>query len=101
MTARRASVEAFEVSGDGAMAWYFVMAHWPNAETAPQLQCGPGPMQILVEATHENLFVLRCLLTGATKNFGTLAQSSRLLLLELAPKLPDEPPRSETEARRA
>jgi hypothetical protein len=31
-------VQVFEVSGDAALAWYFVMAHWPDAETAPELR---------------------------------------------------------------
>jgi hypothetical protein len=92
MTERRAVVETFDVDGDGAYAWYFVMAHWPNPETSPQLRLGPGPMQLVLETTAENLYALRCTLKAAIELHGAVAESARGLLNRLEASLPKEPP---------
>jgi hypothetical protein len=94
MVQRRGLVRAFEVSGEGAMAWYFVMAHWPNQESAPQLSFQAGPIRILIEMTAENLFGLRLLLTRQATNSDSLGKSCKALLIETGHLLPEDSPSS-------
>jgi hypothetical protein len=85
-------VEVFEVSGDAAMAWYYVMAHWPNPETAPELRFGPGPLHLVFDARPEALYALRCTLKNARGFGGHLAESASGVLMALHKQLPEAPP---------
>ena len=84
----------FEVCGDVALAWYFVMAHWPDQRTTPELEFGPGPMRLIFDPSPEVLYTLRRTLEQAAGWPGTLGDSASVLLDSIGSKLPTALPPS-------
>jgi hypothetical protein len=85
-------VGIFDVAGETAYAWYFVMAHWPDADTAPQLRSDVGPPQLIFDPTPEVFQKLRRTLGLALAAGGSVAESASLLLRQIKHVLPEEKP---------
>lgn len=83
MSASEAPVIAFDVKGDPAMAWYFVMAHWPDPATQPSIRIDLGrTIQILVPVTPKSIRDLRATIDQSTR-LPEMAQSAKALLADL------------------
>jgi hypothetical protein len=91
---QRASM--FAVSGEAALAWSYVMCHWPDRATTPELRDGPGPMQIVFGSDPKILYILRRTLMLARTCSGSLGQSAETLLGQLNDVLPCELPPTRT-----
>src|SRR6478735_8848369 len=90
----RRHVGIFDVAGETAYAWYFVMAHWPDPDTAPQLRSDVGPPQLVFEPRSDVFHKLRCTLRLAIAAGGSIAESASLLLRQIENVLPEEKPPS-------
>jgi hypothetical protein len=89
----RRHVGIFDVAGETAYAWYFVMAHWPDPATVPQLRSDVGPPQLIFDPTPEVFDKLRRTLNLALAAGGSVAESASLLLRQIKHVLPqDEAP---------
>jgi hypothetical protein len=83
MSGSEAPVIAFDVKGDPAMAWYFVMAHWPDRSTQPAIRIDLGTtIQILVPATPECLGILRTTI-DRSRDLPEMRHSADALVAEL------------------
>src|SRR5436189_1079587 len=83
MTAQGEPCAVFEVRGDTAIAWYFVMANWSNAKTQPRIKLDGDPMKILFDATAEAFADLIAVLHRAAARDGQVRNSARALLSEI------------------
>jgi hypothetical protein len=83
MSARRVDVASFDVKGETALAWYFVMAHWPSRATQPTLQIESSPMKVLLDETPEAFHDLHETLAYAGTRSGLTAKSAKALAQEL------------------
>ena len=93
MSARdEARVREFEIGGDVAYAWYFVVAHWPVVATSPQLRTESGPIRLAFNDRPEVLYTLRRTLMGAAVCGGSLGESASKLIGQLGSLLPEEAP---------
>jgi hypothetical protein len=70
----------FEIRGDLAIAGYFLMANWPNPNTAPMLVTSNGPMTICFARSAEVLNDLRDTLVRVCAYGGKLGESAVLWL---------------------
>ena len=87
-------VRAFEVRADEVVAWYFVMAHWPDPETVPLLQTDSGSIRFVFAETAPVLYMLRKVIQLGLGAPGSLRESAGVLMARLDSELPDEmPPR--------
>jgi len=84
----------FDVAGETAYAWYFVMAHWPDPATAPQLRSDVGPPQLIFDPTPGVFQKLRHTLSLALAAGGSVAESASVLLRQIKHVLPEEKPPS-------
>ena len=87
MTARGEPCAVFEVRGDTAMAWYFVMANWSDGKTQPTIKLDGEPMKILCDQTAEALAELIEVLKRAAIFDGHVGSSARALLGEIRQRL--------------
>jgi hypothetical protein len=87
----------FEVTGDLAVAGYFIMANWPDPETVPTLDTSGGPLCLIIDTRTKALTDLRTMLSRVCDHGGILADSARAWLRVLdARGIPDveRPPTS-------
>jgi hypothetical protein len=73
----------FEVSGETALAWYFVMAHWPAPDSQPVVDFSSGAMSLLLRDRKEVFADLRTTLARALPAGGRLHESAVILQDEL------------------
>ena len=73
----------FEVQGETAMAWYFVMAHWSLREIQPRIRLDGRPMRILVAENPKAFAEIDTVLTRAVLIGGEVARSASVLLAEI------------------
>lgn len=70
----------FDLSGETALAWYFVMAHWPDEATTPILRFDEGPMRIGVFTTDAAIRILNVTLERSMRLGGNMAKSAVAVL---------------------
>jgi hypothetical protein len=74
----------FVLTGDFALAGYFLMANWPRPETVPELDAPvDAPMSICVSSTPAALGDLRTALARMKAKGGDLARSAETWLRQL------------------
>ena len=79
----------FDIAGDTALAWYYVMAHWPKWPTCPKLQLNEGPMRVSLQPAASVIDDLRAVLMQAAEAGGDMGHSAKALLASLAEKTSD------------
>ena len=80
----------FEITGDLAVAAYFLMANWPDPETVPTLDTSGGPLCLIIDTRTRAVTDLRTTLTRVCDHGGILADSARAWLRSIdARGLPD------------
>src|SRR5687768_17690056 len=76
----------FDLAGDFALAGYFLMAHWPNPDTAPELDVADGRMVLHVDVAGSGLADLRSTLTKLANLGGAISESAAAWFQELEAK---------------
>jgi hypothetical protein len=71
----------FELTGELALGGFFLMRHWPNPATAPQLDPSGSPLGFLVDTRGSCLDELRQTLRGVGRCKGALGASDGSLLV--------------------
>jgi len=76
----------FDVSGDAAMACYFLMANWPKDGAGPTLDTTSNPVVLVFEAQAKVIDGIRAQLQKAEGIGGNMAKSARAVALSLEKK---------------
>jgi hypothetical protein len=102
MTARGEPCAVFEILGDTAMAWYFVMANWSDWKTQPRITLDGNPMKILLDETADAFAELVAVLNRAATVGGQVGKSAVVLLAEIEQRpAPRSRPQDDSSADRA
>jgi hypothetical protein len=72
-----------ELTGELALGGYFLMAHWPDPETAPELESANGPLTLVFDTMGRCLDDLRQTLVSVHESNDVLAASVRAWWKEL------------------
>ena len=72
-----------ELAGDLALGGYFLMAHWPDAETAPELESAEGPLTLVFDTHGRSLSDLGKTILSVHPRNDALAESARAWREEL------------------
>ena len=70
----------FEITGDLAVAAYFLMANWPDPEPVPTLDTSGGPLCLIIDTRTSAVIDLRTTLSRVCDHGGILADSARAWL---------------------
>lgn len=70
----------FELRGELALAGFFLMAHWPNPETAPVIEPSAGMLRLVVDLRGGCFEDLKRTLIEAAGSEGSLGGDDRMLL---------------------
>jgi hypothetical protein len=72
-----------EIRGDLAVAAYYLIAHWPDPRTVPELHTSGGPLAISFDGTPKIISDLKGLLLRVVREHGGLLSSSARAFLRL------------------
>jgi hypothetical protein len=70
----------FQLTGELALAGFFLMTHWPNPETTPELEPSDGPLRLSVDMRGSGLDDLKSTLDMVAGCDGALGGSDGSLL---------------------
>jgi hypothetical protein len=71
----------FELTGELALAGVFLMTHWPNPDTTPELEASAGSLGFVVDTRGSGLDELRHTLRLVSRCKGALGASDGSLLV--------------------
>jgi hypothetical protein len=74
-------LELFEAEGETALAWYFVLGHWPREIAQPRLQVDGLIVQILLPRTRQAIADLLAVIEPARNHEGPMLRQSVAALL--------------------
>lgn len=75
-------VELFEAEGETALAWYFVLGHWPLDLPQPRLQVDGLIVQILLSRDRRMIADLLAVIEPARNHEGPMLRQSAAALLD-------------------
>jgi hypothetical protein len=73
----------FDLTAGSAMAWYFILANWPDRWTRPIIRAEGDPKTVVMPARSEAFDALRCTARLARLQGGHLAASADVVLATL------------------
>jgi hypothetical protein len=78
----------FEITGELALAGFFLMSHWSNPDTYPQLETSDGPLKLVVDTRGNALTELRKTLRMVGASDPSLVASANAWLREVEKRCP-------------
>jgi hypothetical protein len=78
----------FDVSDELGLAGFYLMAHWPESESVPEIERDDGHLVLCVDTTNGELAIMQRLLQQAVADGGGMIGESATAFLKALDDLP-------------